>query len=296
MTVASALQAGLGHEPGSRTAADSPDWWDKNSYGYTAHLTTRGWAWEFLRRNPAFRKIWPGHCREPNGWKSVFAGYHCVARRPAAMGRSVSRTRSRVIRLAGCRGTGVLIVGDAPIRQDGAAMPCNGPVGGDGCQHVLLRRADRHSSLSMRFDYWLPPLAGWPSFLGPLRHAAMLPPPASSTPFPAHWVRPASFSGPSQSLSGAHPLTGAGTRDWDRALPQRSMGSSRERCGVIESFAVGLLGATSAACGTCSASKSSARAAATLGGIETIHLARKRQEGKPSIRIPPDEQFTSLAV
>lgn len=29
-------------------AADWPDWWDKNSYGYTAHLTRRGWAWEFV--------------------------------------------------------------------------------------------------------------------------------------------------------------------------------------------------------------------------------------------------------
>ncbi|EHK54580.1 transcriptional regulator domain-containing protein [Allomesorhizobium alhagi] len=37
------------------SAADWPDWWDKNSYDYTAHLTRRGWAWEFLRRNPAFR-------------------------------------------------------------------------------------------------------------------------------------------------------------------------------------------------------------------------------------------------
>ncbi|TIX81761.1 MAG: hypothetical protein E5V21_09930 [Mesorhizobium sp.] len=30
------------------SAANSPEWWDKNSYGYTAHLTRRDWAWEFL--------------------------------------------------------------------------------------------------------------------------------------------------------------------------------------------------------------------------------------------------------
>ncbi|WP_421950824.1 transcriptional regulator domain-containing protein [Pelagibacterium sp.] len=32
-----------------------PDWWDDRSYDYTACLTRLGWAWEFLRRNPAFQ-------------------------------------------------------------------------------------------------------------------------------------------------------------------------------------------------------------------------------------------------
>ncbi|WP_192357215.1 transcriptional regulator domain-containing protein [Mesorhizobium mediterraneum] len=31
------------------------DWQDHSSYDCTAHLTLRGWAWEFLRRNPAFQ-------------------------------------------------------------------------------------------------------------------------------------------------------------------------------------------------------------------------------------------------
>ncbi|MDX8535360.1 DUF6499 domain-containing protein [Mesorhizobium sp. VK25A] len=35
--------------------ADRPDWRDERSYDYTLELTRRGWAWEFLRRNPAFR-------------------------------------------------------------------------------------------------------------------------------------------------------------------------------------------------------------------------------------------------
>ncbi|PBB39786.1 hypothetical protein CK221_03045 [Mesorhizobium sp. WSM3868] len=34
---------------------DWPDWQDEKSYRYTRQLTRRGWAWEFLRRNPAFQ-------------------------------------------------------------------------------------------------------------------------------------------------------------------------------------------------------------------------------------------------
>ncbi len=33
-----------------------PDWRDRSHYDYTASLSRRGWAWEFLRRNPEFRK------------------------------------------------------------------------------------------------------------------------------------------------------------------------------------------------------------------------------------------------
>ncbi|MER8402224.1 DUF6499 domain-containing protein [Mesorhizobium sp. M1348] len=32
------------------------DWQDHCSYDCTAHLTSGGWAWEFLRRNPAFQR------------------------------------------------------------------------------------------------------------------------------------------------------------------------------------------------------------------------------------------------
>ncbi|WP_353642539.1 DUF6499 domain-containing protein [Mesorhizobium sp. WSM2239] len=38
------------------TAAHQPDWWDERSYDYATQLTRRGWAWEFLRRNPAFQR------------------------------------------------------------------------------------------------------------------------------------------------------------------------------------------------------------------------------------------------
>ena len=33
-----------------------PDWRATASYDYTARLTRRQWAWEFLRRNPTFRQ------------------------------------------------------------------------------------------------------------------------------------------------------------------------------------------------------------------------------------------------
>lgn len=32
-----------------------PDWQDVGAYDYCMRLTSRGWAWEFLRRNPAFQ-------------------------------------------------------------------------------------------------------------------------------------------------------------------------------------------------------------------------------------------------
>lgn len=32
-----------------------PDWQDDDAYGYVEQLTSRGWAWEFLRRNLDFQ-------------------------------------------------------------------------------------------------------------------------------------------------------------------------------------------------------------------------------------------------
>jgi len=34
------------------------DWTEDRTYDYTARLNDRGWAWEWLRRNTAFRKDW----------------------------------------------------------------------------------------------------------------------------------------------------------------------------------------------------------------------------------------------
>lgn len=39
----------------TRFDVTQPDWRNENAYAYTARLTRRGWAWEFLRRNPEFR-------------------------------------------------------------------------------------------------------------------------------------------------------------------------------------------------------------------------------------------------
>lgn len=38
--------------------AELADWRDPRSYDYTRELTRDGWAWEFLRRNPAYRTSW----------------------------------------------------------------------------------------------------------------------------------------------------------------------------------------------------------------------------------------------
>jgi len=34
------------------------NWRDPKDYGFTKKLTSEGWAWEFLRRNPEYRKDW----------------------------------------------------------------------------------------------------------------------------------------------------------------------------------------------------------------------------------------------
>lgn len=35
-----------------------PDWRDPSAYEFTRSLTTHQWAWEFLRRNPEYKKFW----------------------------------------------------------------------------------------------------------------------------------------------------------------------------------------------------------------------------------------------
>lgn len=48
------------------TETDPPHWWDERSYDYTAQLTLRGWAWELLRRNPAFQRDLLAALRQAN--------------------------------------------------------------------------------------------------------------------------------------------------------------------------------------------------------------------------------------
>lgn len=42
-----------------RETADASDWRRDATYGYTDALPRRGWAWEFLRRDPDYRRTWP---------------------------------------------------------------------------------------------------------------------------------------------------------------------------------------------------------------------------------------------
>ena len=44
----------------SGDAALAVDWTKDETYDYTARLVDRGWAWEWLRRNPDFRAAWNG--------------------------------------------------------------------------------------------------------------------------------------------------------------------------------------------------------------------------------------------
>lgn len=37
------------------TQTQWPAWQNRDAYEYTIKLTRRGWAWEFLRRNPRFQ-------------------------------------------------------------------------------------------------------------------------------------------------------------------------------------------------------------------------------------------------
>lgn len=46
-----------------------PDWRQPETYAYTEKLTRTDWAWEFLRRNPAFQSD-PAH-RAPSTDKEV---------------------------------------------------------------------------------------------------------------------------------------------------------------------------------------------------------------------------------
>ncbi|TGS43728.1 MULTISPECIES: DUF6499 domain-containing protein [unclassified Mesorhizobium] len=45
-----------------------PDWQDEEGYAYCAQLTSLGWAWEFLRRNPLFLRdlALASHSTEPS--------------------------------------------------------------------------------------------------------------------------------------------------------------------------------------------------------------------------------------
>lgn len=50
---------GAGPDRAERSAqvnSEAPDWRRPETYAYTQSLTRVDWAWEFLRRNPVFRR------------------------------------------------------------------------------------------------------------------------------------------------------------------------------------------------------------------------------------------------
>lgn len=53
-----------------------PDWRNAGAYSYTEKLTRAGWAWEFLRRNPAFREDFSRLIDSTRARKSKRLGMH----------------------------------------------------------------------------------------------------------------------------------------------------------------------------------------------------------------------------
>ncbi len=49
-----------------------PDWRDPQAYAFTARLTAAQWAWEFLRRNPEYRRAWADFSAT---WRDLEAAY-----------------------------------------------------------------------------------------------------------------------------------------------------------------------------------------------------------------------------
>ncbi|MER8492372.1 DUF6499 domain-containing protein [Mesorhizobium australicum] len=59
-----------------------PDRQDDRAYGYVEQLTSRGWAWEFLRRNPDFQNHLTNALRDAERERQVRGHYqpafeHC---------------------------------------------------------------------------------------------------------------------------------------------------------------------------------------------------------------------------
>lgn len=121
--------------------ADEPDWRDERSYDYTAGLTPREWAWEFLRRNPAFQRDVIAASQQAS---TLSYGPSLDVVRSAGdlsswgiLFRRVLRAKfarilvSDLVRAcaAGDCGTAVYVVGDRAVRTLGIAMPCDGPAG-----------------------------------------------------------------------------------------------------------------------------------------------------------------------
>ncbi|MGX7877176.1 transcriptional regulator domain-containing protein [Mesorhizobium sp. ORM6] len=121
--------------------ADEADWRDESSYDYTSALTPREWAWEFLRRNPAFQADVTAASQQASTlsfrtsfdvvaaagnlsrWGVLFRGVLW-----AQFGRILVSAMVRSCATGHCR-TAVRVVGDSAVRALGIVVPCDRPAG-----------------------------------------------------------------------------------------------------------------------------------------------------------------------
>ena len=121
------------------TGADEPDWRDERSYDYTSGLTPREWAWEFLRRNPAFRRDVTAASQQANAlsyrpFLDVVASAGDLSRWGVLFRRLLWAKFGRILVSAlvpscaagHCR-IPVRIVRDIAVRALGIVMSCDGP-------------------------------------------------------------------------------------------------------------------------------------------------------------------------
>ncbi|WP_425350385.1 transcriptional regulator domain-containing protein [Mesorhizobium temperatum] len=123
------------------TGADQAEWQDESSYDYTARLTLRGWAWEFLRRNPAFQRDLLAARQQANAlsresfldviaWAGDLSRWGVLFRRVlrAQCGHVLVSAPVRPCAAGHC-GTAVCILDDIAVRARGIAMSCDGRAG-----------------------------------------------------------------------------------------------------------------------------------------------------------------------
>ncbi|MGX8009724.1 transcriptional regulator domain-containing protein [Mesorhizobium sp. ORM8.1] len=121
--------------------ADEADWRDESSYDYTSALTPREWAWEFLRRNPAFQADVSAASQQASTlslrpfldvvvsagdlsrWGVLFRRVLC-----AQFGRILVSVMVRSCAAGLCRAA-VRVFGDSAVPALGIAVPCDSPAG-----------------------------------------------------------------------------------------------------------------------------------------------------------------------
>ncbi|MEV8883216.1 MULTISPECIES: transcriptional regulator domain-containing protein [Mesorhizobium] len=119
--------------------ADEADWRDERSYDYTSALTPREWAWEFLRRNPAFQPDVTTASQQANTLSyrpflnvvtvaGELSRWGVLFRRVswAQFGRILVSAMVRSCAAGHCR-TAVRVVGHSAVRALGIAVPFDGP-------------------------------------------------------------------------------------------------------------------------------------------------------------------------